>query len=411
MPESFRFPEGFLWGAATAGHQVEGHNVASDWWAFEQAGRVPFRSGEACRHLERYAEDFDLARSLGHNAHRFSVEWARIEPEPGQHDHAALDHYARVVEALHRRGLEPVLTLHHFVAPAWFTAQGGWLAPGAPERFAAYVERVVARLGGEVRWWLTVNEPTVWAKHAYVTGDWPPCIKGDWSKSLRGMRAMARGHRLAYRIIHRRRPDAMVGIAHSAPHVMPADPDRPLDQWAARLRDLGLNRLPLALLGRPLRRWLDFIGVNYYNRSLVRWAPRGRAILLGEDDERPRNGELRRFSDIGWEIWPAGLAATLRALAGHGLPLLVTENGIATRDEDLRVDYLLSHLREVARVIAEGVPVQGYLHWSLIDNFEWVEGFAPRFGLFAVDRATQARTPRPAAEIYAEICRSGRLSA
>jgi beta-glucosidase len=203
----------------------------------------------------------------------------------------------------------------------------------------------------------------------------------------------------------------MVGLAHSAPYVMPADPERPLDRCAARLRDLGLNRLPFALIGRSPRRWLDFIGVNYYNRTLVRWAPRGRAILLGEDDDRPRNGEARRFSDIGWEVWPEGLGATLRAMAAYGLPLLVTENGIATTDEDLRVEYLVSHLREVARATAAGVPVAGYLHWSLIDNYEWTLGFAPRFGLCAVDRATQARTPRRAAEVYAEICRSGRIAA
>jgi beta-glucosidase len=411
MLDSFRFPDGFLWGAATAGHQVEGGNVASDWWAFEQSGQVPFHSGEACRHRELYAQDFDLARALGHNAHRFSVEWARIEPRPGRYDEDALDHYAAVVAALRRRGLEPVVTLHHFVAPAWFTAREGWLAADGPERFAAYVQRVVDRLAPDVRWWLTVNEPTVWAKHAYVTGDWPPCVRGDWGRSLRGLRAMARGHRLAYRIIHGRRPDAMVGLAHSAPYVVPSNPARALDRWAARARDLGLNRLLFALIGRPAERWLDFIGINYYNRTVVRWAPRGRAVLLGEDDDRPRDGEARRFSDMGWEIWPEGLAGTLRAFAAYRRPLLVTENGIATADEALRVDYLVAHLRAVAQAIREGVPVLGYLHWSLIDNFEWALGFAPRFGLCAVDFATQARTPRRVAAVYAEICRTGRLPA
>lgn len=409
MPDSFRVPDGFLWGAATAAHQVEGDNRASDWWAFEQAGRVPFRSGAACRHHELYANDFDLARGLGHNAHRFSVEWARIEPRPGRYDEEALDHYARVVAALRQRGLEPVLTLHHFTAPAWFTERGGWLADDGPRRYAAYVQRVVDRLAREVRWWLTVNEPTVWAKHGYVTGDWPPGIAGDWRSALRGIRAMGRGHRLAYRIIHGRRPDAMVGLAHSAPYVVPSDPARALDRLAAWLRDLGLNRLPLALIGRPASRWLDFIGINYYNRNVVRWAPHGRALLVGEDDDRPRDGELRRYSDIGWEIWPEGLERVLRAFAAYELPLLVTENGIATTDEALRVDYLASHLAALGRAMRAGVPVRGYLYWSLIDNFEWALGFAPRFGLCAVDLATQARTPRPAAEAYAAICRNGIL--
>jgi beta-glucosidase len=235
-----------------------------------------------------------MARALHHNAHRFSIEWSRIEPRPGRFDEEALEHYARVVDALLARGIEPVPTLHHFASPAWFTERGGWLAADGPERFAAYAQRVVDRLAPKVRWWLTINEPTVWAKHAYVTGDWPPCIRGDWGKSLRGLRGMARGHRLAYRIVHARRNDAMVGLSHSAPYVMPADPGRLLDRAAAWMRDYGLNRLLFRLIGQPASRWMDFLGINYYSRNVVRWAPRGRAVLLGEDDLGEREGEERR---------------------------------------------------------------------------------------------------------------------
>jgi beta-glucosidase len=411
MSGEFIFPEGFFWGAATAGHQVEGDNRHSDWWAYEQAGKLPFRSGEACRHLELYQRDFDLARELGQNAHRFSIEWARVEPHAGKFDEGALDHYAAVVQALRARGLEPIVTLHHFVSPAWFTARGGWLAEDGADRFAGYVQRVVERLAPHVRWWLTVNEPTVWAKHAYVIGDWPPCGTGNWRRSLDAIRAMLRGHRLAYRIIHARRPDAMVGLAHSAPFVVPSNPLNPLDRLAAVSRDFGLNRMLFRLIGRPLRNWLDFIGVNYYCRTVVRWAPRGRALLLGEDDERPRPGEQRRFSDIGWEAWSPGFAGMLNQLAGYGLPLMVTENGIATRDEKLRADYLQGHLRALAQAIKAGAPVIGYLHWSLIDNYEWALGFEPRFGLCEVDFTTQERRPRAVARTYAEVCRRNALAA
>lgn len=410
MSSPFTFPSGFLWGAATAGHQVEGDNIASDWWAYEESGRLPFRSGVACRHLELYERDFDMAKALGHNAHRFSVEWARIEPRPGRFDDDALDHYVRVVDALRGRGIEPFVTLHHFVSPAWFTERGGWLAADGPERFASYVQRVVERLAPKVKWWLTINEPTVWAKHAYVTGDWPPCVKGSWGKSFQTLRGMARGHRLAYRIIHAKRPDAMVSLSHSAPFVMPSDPDRMLDRAAAWTRDYGLNRLLFDLLGRPASRWLDYLGINYYSRNVVRWVPRGRAVLLGEDDPGPREGEERRFSVMG-EVWPAGMTAVLRSYKDLGVPLMITENGVATDDEELRSDYLRGHLRAMAEAMRDGVPVIGYLHWSLIDNYEWALGYEPRFGLAEVDFATQERKPRAVAEVYAETCRTGMLPA
>jgi beta-glucosidase len=411
MTAAYRVPDAFLWGAATSGHQVEGDNRHSDWWAWEESGRLPYRSGKACRHLELYPQDFALARSLGHNAHRLGIEWARIEPEPGRVDEAALDHYAAVLASARADGLEPVVTLHHFVAPAWFTERGGWQQSDAPELFAAHVGRVARAFAGKVRWWITFNEPTVWAKHAYVTGDWPPCVRGQWGQSLKGLRGMMRAHRLAHAAIHAVRADAMVGFTHSAPNVVPSNPASPLDRVAARLRDYGLNDFLFRLLGASPRRWLDFLGVNYYCRQVVRWAPRGRAVLLGEDDLRPRPGETRRFSDIGWEIWAPGFTAVLRKLSRLGVPLLVTENGIATDDEALRAEYLVTHLHAMGEAMRGGVDVRGYLYWSLLDNYEWTEGFAPHFGLCAVDYATQERRPRPIASLYAETCRSGMLPA
>jgi beta-glucosidase len=407
---SFSFPDGFLWGAATSSHQVEGDNRWNDWWQFEQAGRLPYRSGDACRHYERYEQDFEMARGLGHNAHRFSIEWSRIEPRPGHWDHGALQHYVDVVRALRARGIEPIVTLHHFTNPAWLTELGGWLRKDTVARFADYAKRVAERLAGEVRYWISINEPTVYAKHAFVAGAWPPGMRGSWRQALAVMRNMARAHAAVHTIMHRHREDAMVGFAHSAPLIMACNPQRPLDRSAALMRDAALNHLPFLLLGRSPKRCLDFIGLNYYNRTVVRWAPRGQALLFGEDCVADHHGEPRRFSDMGWEIYPEGLRLTLERFAvAYGVPLMITENGIATGEDELRSWFLLRHLEALGDAIARGVPVLGYLYWSLIDNFEWAEGTAPRFGLAAVDFATQERRVRPFAERYAAVCATNQL--
>ncbi len=408
-PRSRPFPQGFLWGAATAAHQVEGDNRASDWWAFEQAGRLPFASGAACRHYQLFEQDFELARTWGHNAHRFSIEWSRIEPREGEWAQDALDHYRAVVQALRRRGMEPLVTLHHFTSPAWFTQAGGWLAPGGAACFARYVERVASHLKDQVRWWITINEPTVYAKNAFVTGNWPPCRRNDWRAAWRAMRTMAAAHRLAYDILHRHRSDALVGFAHSAPLVAARLPARPLDRLAAGLRDLVLNRLPLRLMGGGRAQRFDFIGVNYYCRTLVHWQAAGTALLFGRDWLADDQGDPRAFSDMGWEIYPSGLKLQLERFARYGVPLLVTENGLATENEDSRTAYLRAHLRSLAEALAAGVPVAGYCYWSLMDNFEWSLGTGPRFGLAATDFATQRRTPRPAAAYFAEVCRANAL--
>jgi len=407
--EGFRFPPGFLWGAATAAHQVEGDNRASDWWAAEESGRLPHRSGRACDHLRRYEADFDLARAFGHNAHRLSLEWSRLEPEPGVRDEAAFGHYERVLEALRARGLEPVVTLHHFTAPRWFAERGGWLAADALDRFAAHVDAVVERFGSQIRWWITVNEPTVLAKHGWVTGDWPPFVRGRWDLAFRVIHRLCTAHRRAYRCIHARVPDALVSFAHSIPWIEPCDPSRTLDRLAARLRTIFLVDWCFDRVRESGRRLLDYVAVNYYTRSIVRWRPRGRALLFGVDCHEPHHGP-RLFDDLDQELWPEGLLQVLRRCARLGLPVLVTENGIATTDDGLRLAHLRGHLEALARALGEGVELRGYLHWSLMDNFEWAKGTTARFGLAATDFATLERRPRPAMRLLAEVARTGRLA-
>jgi beta-glucosidase len=399
------FPPDFLWGAATAAHQVEGGNRLNDWWSLEQRGALPFRSGEACDHYRRFAADFDLARGLGHTAHRFSIEWSRIQPAPGEWDAGAIAHYRDVVSALRARGLEPLVSLHHFTNPAWFAERGGWLRADAPALFTRYAERMATALP-EVAWWLTINEPTVYAKNGYVAGEWPPKVRGSWRQAARVLRTMARAHRAAYRAIHRVRPAARVGFAHSLPWIEPCDPGRALDRFAAWGRDLLLNRGFLFRIGGA--RHLDFLGINYYTRTVVRWAPSGLGLVAGReclDPHHPRGP----VSDTGWEVYPRGLGRVLDRCARLGVPLLVTENGVATSDESLRSRFLREHLAEVRDALRRGVPVLGYLHWTLMDNFEWSLGTRPRFGLLANDYETQTRTPRPAALELAQVCRTGHL--
>lgn len=373
----------------------------------EQAGRLPHRSGEACRHYEMYEADFDLARSWGHNAHRFSIEWSRIEPREGDWDPAAMAHYRDVVTALHERGIEPIVTLHHFTHPAWFAERGGWLEHDSAYLFGRYVEHVAANLPG-VRYWITINEPTVYAKYGFVTGDWPPFGERGWLRAARALRGMARAHVGAYRALHRGLPDIRVGFAHSAPWIEPCDPGRIRDRLAAGVRDFFLNRAFLTLIGargRGRERPLDFLGINYYTRTIVR-SGKGAAALWGEEclsDHHPDRGPL---SDTGWEIHPSGLLAVLERFSRLGLPLMITENGVATRDEDLRRWFLREHLAAVGQAVERGSNVIGYLYWSLMDNFEWALGRGPRFGLAEVDFETQRRIPRPAAEDFATVCRS-----
>jgi beta-glucosidase len=411
----YKFPRGFLWGASTSSHQVEGDNRWNDWWEYEQSGRLPHISGEACRHYERFEQDFDLARSWGHNAHRFSIEWSRIEPSEGDWNLDALAHYREVIRALRERGLEPVVTLHHFTNPVWFSRRGGWLRSDSASLFARFAEHAVRNLGAEVKYCLTINEPTVYVIQGYINGEWPPFLKLAWIKAAIVFRNLSRAHVGAYRALHQNRPDIRVGIAHNASLIVPCDPERRSDRMAAGLRDLILNRAFFHLIGtrpRNLRQTagnLDFIGLNYYTRTIVRSSGWGIGAVLGRTCQLPHHHDQGPISTTGWEVYPRGLKAVLENFSLFGLPLLVTENGIATDDESLRREFVMKHLESLADAVEKGVDVIGYLYWSLIDNFEWALGTKPRFGLAGVDYNTQQRLPRPCVEDFSRVCRENQL--
>jgi len=390
-----KFPDGFLWGAATSSHQVEGNNRLNDWWEAEHEGRVPHASGPACRHYELFREDFDLARSWGHNAHRSSIEWSRVQPAPDRWDEGALEHYVAVVDALRDRGLEPIVTLHHFTNPLWFARRGGWLWREAPAAFNEYVERVVRAIGNRVRFWLTINEPTVYVRQAYIAGEWPPFGCGRWRQALSAMRNQARAHRLGYRTIREALPGSLVSFAHNAPVVQPCRASALSDRSAAGVRDFVLNRLFFKLIGPQS---LDFVGLNYYTRMVVRSQGSIANRVLGSVCRAHGHAGQGPVSQIGWESYPQGLIEILRRFGRSGLPVLVTENGIATDDEGLRTRFIEQHLEVISEAVQSGTNVIGYLYWTLMDNFEWTDGPNAPFGLASVDFQTQKRTPRPCVE-------------
>ena len=424
MPDvAFQFPDGFLWGAATAAHQVEGDNRNNDWWAWEQQpGHVKdgSTSGRACEHYERFAADFAQLRGMAHNAHRLSLEWSRIEPEPGLVDRAAVAHYREVLETLRALGMEPMVTLHHFTNPRWLADAGGWESDATPEAFRRFARLCVDEYGDIVRLWVTINEPNVYAYQSFMLGEWPPQKKSA-AAGATVLRNMLRGHAAAYREIKGARPEAQVGVAQHLRVFAPYRRWNPLDIAVASLPGAAFNHWFLVacrsgFAGFPLGRWervpeaagtLDYIGVNYYARDRLAFDIRRPSSLFSRNHALP--GAV--LSDFQMEIYPEGLHELMvDAWRRYRLPLYVTENGVADAGDHLRPGVLVGHLAQVARALRDGVDVRSYMHWSSMDNFEWAEGYRMHFGLMEVDFATQARRPRPSAALYQAIIERNGLS-
>jgi beta-glucosidase len=326
-----------------------------------------------------------------------SIEWARIEPRPGELDHGALDVYREQLGALRDAGIVPMVTLHHFTLPSWLAGGGGVLAADFPARLAGFARAAAKALGDLCTTWITVNEPNVLAAHAYLLGVWPPAKK-DPLLASRAQRRLLAAHDEAYRALKETRPDARVGVAHHLRAVEPAQPRSPADRAAAAVFERVFNEA--FARAACAHKTQDFFGLNYYSRDVVRFSPRHAGELFvarGIPEGSP-------VSDLGWEIYPPGLGHLVRTWARRsGLPVYVTENGIADARDAKRAAFLADHLRELQHSIADGVDVRGYYHWSLLDNFEWAEGYEPRFGLVEVDYATGARRIRESARFYARI--------
>lgn len=395
----------FLWGVANSAFQVEGHPADSDWYRWTHLpGKIADGTNAdlGTDFWNRYSDDFDIASGLGANAFRISVAWERIEPKEGQWDLEALEHYREIILSMRAKGLEPLVTLHHFVNPQWLSEKGGVLSKDFPFYFKRFAKKVVGNLARQptsVRYWITFNEPAVLAMKGFVEGQWPPGIKNDIKRAMKAQSSMAEAHIQASRAIRELNLPVKIGIAHHWRVFQPKNQSL-LNKSAAKIADFLFNRYFLNAILRSGESSLDFMGLNYYGRSLVGYTSVAPFMKVFEGD-----GEK---SDLGWEIYPKGIYDALVDVARYKVPLIITKNGVADRGDRLRTNFLKNHISFVMKARQERIPVFGYLHWSLTDNFEWAEGLRPRFGLVEVDYQTLARKPRPSFNSFKELIKSTR---
>lgn len=419
-----KLPENFLIGAATAAHQVEGNNIHSDLWAMEHMKHTSFiePSLDAVDHYNRYEKDIKLMADAGLNAYRFSIEWARIEPEEGHFDSEAVDHYKAVIACCKKYGIEPFVTLHHFSSPKWLISKGGWEASTTPEDFAHYVRFIIGELGSELHYICTINEANMGIQVAAIaerykrqmmaqmqaaqsggnSADGSVQVGINLQKMMEGQKAAAaenlevfgvekvenftsmrtregdllilKAHELAKKEIKALYPNIKVGLTLSLHDIQPQEDgmERAKKEWDEEF----MHYLPYIKDD-------DFLGVQNYTRSLI-----------GADGQLP-NPDGAELTQMNYEFYPEALEHVLRKVAKdfHG-DLYVTENGIATADDTRRVAFIDTALKGIVSCINDGLPVKSYFHWSLLDNFEWQKGYSMTFGLIAVDRSTQTRHPK-----------------
>ena len=410
MNKKYEFPKGFLWGTATAAHQVEGNNVNSDGWLVENVPGTSHAepSGDACDHYHRYRSDIALLAELGFNTYRFSIEWARIEPEEGKFSRAILEHYRDMLRACHKHDITPIVTFHHFTSPRWLIASGGWESPATPDKFARYCERATQYLGDLIGAACTINEANI-AALLMRFGFMPPLEQLHqapwWLATARALEiapeqlspfqyvaspqafdTIMTAHRLAVQAIKAGPGNFPVGITLALQDIQPVEGGEAFaEQMSKEINDIFLEKL----------QGDDFVGVQSYSRARCN----AEGLLPPEDDVE--------LTQMGYEFWPEALEATIRyAVAKTGLPVIVTENGIGTSDDTRRIEYVRRALRGVVNCLNDGLDIRGYTYWSAFDNFEWSLGYRPTFGLIAVDRETQQRTVKPSARWLGAIARA-----
>ncbi len=408
--QPFQFPKGFLWGAATAAHQVEGNNLNSDYWLLEQLPNSPFvePSLDTCDHYHRYAEDIKLLAQTGLNCYRFSVEWARIEPEKGYFSRATLDHYRHVLLSCLEQGIKPVVTYQHFTCPIWFSAQGGWENPESIDLFARYCEKVTQHLGDLISLACTINELNFTAQldaKNFVPIERRRAVMAAAAKSI-GVKHFSaaplgdptaitnnilKAHHKGRNAIKSVRPQLPTGMTLTM-----------VDFQAVPGGEQKLKQLRYEIEDKFLEaaRDDDFIGVQAYTRELI-----------NENGFMPVK-EGAEITQMGYEFWPNAIEPAIRrAAAVTGIPIYVTENGVGTADDKKRIEYIEGALRGIQRCLEDGLDVRSYIHWTLLDNFEWTNGYEPTFGLIAVDRKSFKRSVKPSANYLGEIARSNSLPA
>lgn len=424
--QKLQFPDGFLWGAGTSAFQVEG-NIKNNWseWCEKNAERLAkeapskysyldswehikdealnpsnYIPGRVAEFEKHYESDLDIAQSFGHNANRFSIEWARVEPKEGEFDESAIEEYKKIIRAIKKRGMEPMITLWWWTDPLWITEKGGWENKETVSAFLVYVEKIAKEFKDEgIIFWQPLNEPGTAIGMGYVKGMHPPMISSLY-KANKAFKNLMSGYRQAYHLIHANIPNSQVGISHYARYMMP-------------YKNLWWNKIIVQILDY-LRNWrfldtikneLDFIGIQYYRANQIRlnFLKKGNIGPIHEIDD------FTGLTDMGWSMYPEGLYRLLKHTAKYGKDIYISENGVADAKDQYRTKWIKENLLYIHKAIQEGIPVKGYFHWSLLDIFEWDKGFWPRFGLVEVDFKTQKRTIRPSAYEYAKICKSNIL--
>lgn len=403
----------FLWGVATSAFQLEGSPHA-DWASWDS---ILDANPDVTSHYYLYKQDLNLLNDLGVNAYRFSIEWSRVQPKENLWDAGAIAHYQEIVDILIENNIEPMITLHHFTHPLWFIKKYPWHEDASIEKFLAYAEKVISTIKG-VRYWITFNEPYVLLLGGYLEGCMPPGIR-DAASAIKALRNILVCHGKAYDFIHSKIPDALVSVAHNMAALAPWHRWNPFDRLLSKiakyfynhsLLDAFINgtlyiKFPFSRaieIAAPIKGKLDFFGVNYYTRVHIRFNPFKKMGI----ELRNRDIDGYGLTDMGWEIHPRGLEKVLRYASKLNVPLIITENGIATRNDRKKIRFMKAHIDVLEKCIRNGLDVKGYFYWSLIDNYEWLQGLDARFGLYKVDFDTLERRPTDAATYYSYLIKS-----
>ena len=390
-----KFPEGFTWGTAMSAHQIEGNDKNCDWWDWEleRQGKNKYpleKSGDACRSYEMYDEDFSLCEKLNNGAVRISLAWNRIEPKKGEYDEKEIKHYKDVLISAKKHNLKVHLTLHHFTSPSWLSKEGGWLNNRSAIHFERYAKKCAMEFSDYVENISTINEPQVYALMSYVNGTWPPNRKNIFYSLLVQINFL-RAHKKAYKAIKKIK-NTPVGIVKN---IVWYDKHPKSGNWLDKITAKILFWLNCDFFIDPIKKQLDFIGLNYYFTTFI-------------SNLKKRN--IDDFnSDLGWWINPDGLFNVLKHLRKYDLPIYITENGVADSKDTIRERFIKEMLLSCLKAIKEYVNIKGYFYWSLLDNYEWHEGYWPKFGLCEIDKNTYERIPRKSFYYYSDICKNNEI--
>lgn len=414
---NLNFPKNFLWGVATSAHQIEGNSDNNDWslkalkkhsqnikWAKNAQEKIP-DAKQACQSWEKYKEDVELAKNLNCNLYRFSVEWSKIEPECGKFDQKAIEHYRDQIKQAKKANMQIMLTLHHFTNPIWFSQKKGWEKRSSLKYYLRFVKKIINEYENQVDYWITLNEPFGWTSCAYFMGIWPP-FKKNYLLGYHVFNNLALAHKRAYKLIHKyyrnkglQKPK--VGFVNDLQSYSNYRKHSLLEQLKVYFIYNFSNH---SFIKKSGKKYHDFFGVNYYYEMRV-----NKKTGMKMEQTFNAKDENRQLTDMEWLIYPRGIFDVLYDLNDYGKPFIIAENGIATKKDELRIRFIEEHLEEIYYAIKAGIDVRGYCYWSLLDNYEWAEGYRPKFGLVKVDLKTGKRTPKDSYKFYAKIIQDNGL--